>query len=404
MRRPYLPLALVACLLAPACGQGSDRGVTLDFFQFKPEATAAFDTIIKSFEAEHPGIRVVQNHVPNAEAAIRTRLVKGDVPDVMTLNGASVFGELASAGVFRDFSKERVKDVVSPSIQRILNDLGTRAPGEVNGLPFASNAGGVIYNKDLFARHGVRPPSTWQELVAAAEKFKAAGVTPFYLTLKDAWTALPAFNALAASIPPQDFFAQRRAGKVTFAQAYQDVMAKLGQLFQYGQADRFSRGYDEGNRAFAEGKSAMYLQGSFAIPAIREIKPAFEIGTFALPAAEPPKLVSGVDVAVTMAREPAHPKEAMAFVEYLMRPEVMRAYAKEQVAVPPLKEARSEDPALQELMPYFEKGSLIGYPDHHIPLTIQLAPLLQQYLIDGDQQGFLREIDSEWDKAMERRS
>lgn len=397
-----IALLVAAALFATSCGQDPGAAVTLDFFQFKPEAVKTFDRIIEEFEREHPGVRVVQRHVPNAETALRTRLVRQDVPDVLTLNGAGVFGELAAAGVFHDFSRDRVAQVVNPPVQKILNDLGTFGRGEVNGLPFASNANVVIYNKDLFARHRVEPPRSWAELIAAARTFRAAGVTPFYLTLKDAWTALPTFNALAANLAPADFFARRRAGRATFLSAYPQVTEKLKELYSHGQPDRLSRGYDEGNRAFAEGRAAMYLQGSWAIPAIKGLEPAFELGTFALPAVQDQRLVSGVDVAVTMAREPRHPKEAMAFVEYLMRPEVMKAYAEEQVAIPPLRQAGS--PVLREVLPYFERGRLAGFPDHHIPLAVQLERLLQRFLIDGDSRAFLTELDSEWDKVMERRS
>jgi raffinose/stachyose/melibiose transport system substrate-binding protein len=53
-------------------------------------------------------------------------------------------------------------------------------------------------------------------------------------------------------------------------------------------------------------------------------------------------------------------------------------------------------------MPYFTQGRLSGYADHHIPLTIPLEQLLQQFLIDGDQARLLRELDEEWDKVAAR--
>ncbi|MFB4268980.1 ABC transporter substrate-binding protein [Nonomuraea sp. GTA35] len=397
-------LLLTGALLLAACGtRPADTRVTLEFFQFKPEAIETFDRIIEGFEAAHPGIRVVQNHSPTAESAIRARLVKDDVPDVMALNGNGVFGELARAGVFYDFSTAAVR--VYPPVQRILDDLGTHRQGERNGLPFASNGSGVIYNKDLFRRHGVRPPATWSELVAAARTFEAAGVTPFYATLADAWTVLPAFNALAANAAPPGFFERREAGRTSFAAAYPPVAGKLRELFGHSQRDRHSRTYEDGNLAFAQGKAAMYLQGSFALPAIAAARPGFDPGTFALPATDDPggtRLVSGVDVALTLPREPEHPREAMAFIEHLLRPEVMNAYAREQRAVPPLENATSPDPALAGLMPYFTRGRLSGYADHHIPLTIPLEQLLQQFLIDGDQARLLRELDEEWDKVAAR--
>lgn len=128
---------------------------------------------------------------------------------------------------------------------------------------------------------------------------------------------------------------------------------------------------------------------------------------FALPAtddAQATRLVSGVDVALTLGREPEHPEEAMAFLAYLMRPEVMESYAREQLAIPPIEGGASQDPALDGVMPYFEEGRLIGYADHRIPLTIPLEQYLQQYVIDGNRDAFLRRLDVEWDKVAARRS
>ena len=42
---------------------------------------------LAEFEAENPDIHVVVDNVPDPETALRTRLVKNDVPDVLTLNG-----------------------------------------------------------------------------------------------------------------------------------------------------------------------------------------------------------------------------------------------------------------------------------------------------------------------------
>lgn len=98
---------------------------------------------------------------------------------------------------------------MNPAIDEILTDLGTAGEGEVNGVPFANNASGVIYNADLFDQYGVEPPGTYSELVAAAQTFQDAGVLPFYATLSHAWTSLPAWNSLSANHRPEDFFQGR---------------------------------------------------------------------------------------------------------------------------------------------------------------------------------------------------
>ena len=79
---------VVAGLLALAlsgCGGGSSR-TTITFFQFKGEAQAYFKDLAAQFERANPDIRVVVDYPADPETALRTRLVKGRVPDVMTLN------------------------------------------------------------------------------------------------------------------------------------------------------------------------------------------------------------------------------------------------------------------------------------------------------------------------------
>jgi raffinose/stachyose/melibiose transport system substrate-binding protein len=147
----------------------------------------------------------------------------------------------------------------------------------------------------------------------------------------------------------------------------------------------------------------MYVQGSWTIPAIRQFEPAFDIGVFPMPVGDA-QLVSGVDVAVTMPREPRHEHESLAFVAYLMRPEVIAAYAEEQSAIPTLRGQAPPDPALEELAPLFAQGRIVGFPDHQIPPAIPLAQIAQQFLIDGDEQAFLSTLDNEWNKFARRRN
>ena len=399
--------------LLSGCAPQSDV-VELDFFQFKPEAVGDFQTIIDDFEAENPDIRVRQNHVPAADTAIRTLLVKDKVPDVMTLNGNYTFGELAQAGIFHDFSDSPLVDTINPAVQQILQDLGSFEGEEVNGLAFANNGSSIIYNKDIFEQYGVEVPTTWDELLTAIQTFEDNDVLPFYLTLAEAWTIAPAFNNFGGALQPENFYDRmREAGEnvgqgseVSFTEDYEEAANKLYELFQHGQPNAGADNYNVGNTEFANGESAMYLQGTYAIPAIEAAGAEFEIGTFPYPTTDDPAdtvLVSGVDVAVTMGRDTPHAEEAMRFIEYLMSPEVVSAYAEKQFAFSTLEGAPSSTaPELAGLVPYFDEERIIGYIDHQIPPAVPLQPTLQTYILEGDTDAFLTELDSEWRKVAAR--
>jgi raffinose/stachyose/melibiose transport system substrate-binding protein len=406
-----LAVALGASLAA--CAPADAGRVKLDFFQFKPEAVANFQGLAAEFEAKNPGIDVVINSVPDPDTAIRTLLVKGKTPDVLTLNGNGNFGDLAASCVFADLSAFPAASRTKPEIQEILDSLGTCHGSETNGLPFANNASAILYNPDIFAKYNVAVPRTWDELIAAADTFKDNGVAPFHMTLKDAWTVLPAYVNLAGNLKPAGFFQDIRSsawtpqnGTHSFAADGVEAAEKLKKLFSYRQPGADSDGYNDGNAAFAAGKSAMYLQGSFAIPAIRAANPEARIASFPYPTTNNPAdttLVTGVDVTLAMGRDTKHPTEAAAFIEFLMRSESMKDYAEAQSALVPLKDAGPiVDPALAGVQDIFERGRLIGYFDHQVPTSIPFTAMLQQFMLDGDTTAFLDRADREFAKAAAR--
>jgi len=409
-------VAAAALVTMSGCASaGGDAQVTLNFFQFKPEAVGNFTAIIEDFEADNPGIRVIQNSVPDPDTAIRTLLVKDKVPDVLTLNANGNYGELARACIFADLSGDPVAETVNPAVQDIVQSLGTcSADGadEVNALPFASNASGILYNPDIFAANGVEVPTTWDELIAAADTFQANGISPFYCTLKDSWTASPAFVNLGGTLMPDGFFDTLReestggTATVSFAEDFAAAADKEATLFDYCQDNFASRDYNAGNKAFADGESAMYLQGSYAIPAIRANNPDAAIGSFPYPVtddADSRVVVSGVDVGIMIGRNTPHAVEAQKFVDYLMSPDVVTAYSEAQSTFSPLLDAApNNDPALAGLEPYFSAGTIIGFIDHQIPAAVPLVNLLQTLVITGDTETFLADLDSEWDKVAAR--
>ncbi|WP_375508371.1 ABC transporter substrate-binding protein [uncultured Caballeronia sp.] len=46
--------------------------------------------------------------------------------------------------------------------------------GKLNGLPLRSNVQMMLYRKDIFAKLGLKPPKTWQDLIDAGPKIRAA--------------------------------------------------------------------------------------------------------------------------------------------------------------------------------------------------------------------------------------
>jgi raffinose/stachyose/melibiose transport system substrate-binding protein len=275
----------------------------------------------------------------------------------------------------------------------------------VFGLPYATNANTVIYNKQKFEELGLEVPKTWDEFIAILDKAKAAGEIPIYFTLKDAWTGLIPWNALASNIAGEDFAEKKNAGEATFFESYDEVADKILTLTKYGHTDNLGVAYGDGNNAFANGQSVMYIQGNWAIPEILKANPDIQLGTFAMPATNTPdqnKLVSGVDVMLTMNADTEHKEEAMKFIEFMMNKDMSKRYIDEQKAFSAIEDVFQEDPVFEGIKSNFETGSITSFPDHYYPAGMGAENLIQEFLIEKKKHAFLKKLDSEWEKVQNR--
>src|SRR5512137_1186737 len=73
----------------------------------------------------------------------------------------------------------------------------TAPNGQMLSFPLNSSTTVLNYNKDLFKKAGLdpnKPPATWPELVLAAAKLKASGVSCPFTTSWQGWTQLESFS------------------------------------------------------------------------------------------------------------------------------------------------------------------------------------------------------------------
>ena len=374
----------------------------MEFFQNKQEAIGTFNELIARFEKKYPNITIVQNNVPEFETVLMTRLTKNDIPALIGMGGTADFGNLARAGVLKNFAGDPVLDHINKAYLEIIKN--ETHPGGTYGLPYSANANTTLYNKTKFEELGIKVPKTWDEFVAAAQKSEAAGQTPFYLTLKTAWTAMVPFNSLAANLQGDDFIEKRLAGKTSFQERYFDVAKKMLTIVKYGEKDKFGADYRDGNTSFAKGKSVMYLQGVWAIGDIKKANPNINLGVFALPAlndANKNRLVSGVDTLFALSKDPKYAKGKL-FIDFMLEPENAKYYIDKEKEFSTVKGVLQEDPVMDGIKVNFKTGRIAGFPDHSYPLGMQVPNIVQAFLRKGDVNSFLKTMDDEWDKVQKR--
>jgi raffinose/stachyose/melibiose transport system substrate-binding protein len=396
--------ALAGCSSNQNSSADANGKVKIEFFSYKPEAVNTFNKLIKEFEKENHKIDVVKTNSPDSPTYSQSRVAKRDIPDVIGYGGEATFGELAKAGALKDVSNDSLLKDIQPSYLQMIKDVAKS--DKVYGIPYATNADAVIYNKTIFKELGIDVPQTWDQFVAAAEKIKAAGKNPFYFTYKDAWTALPAYDALAANTESQNFFKELSNGKTTFSKGQKETFDKYATLLKYANTDSQGIGYSDGNTAFAKGEAAMYLQGIWAIPEIKKANPNIDLGVFPFPVTNTPgesKVVSGVDLALATSSTTKHPKEVEKFIEFLFSDASLKQYIKEQNAFTAKKGIVQDAPELQGLTDTFAKGNVVDFPDHNIPTAVNLSTILQAFTANKDVNECLKTLDSEYSKVQSRK-
>lgn len=400
-----LTIALGSSLLVGCSSSDSSSStggkVKLEVFSNKTENKPIYQEMIKDFQAKNPNIQIVLNAPPDAGTVLKTRLTKNDMPDVLSMGGDNLYGELATNGVLLDLSKESFMSNIQPAYTKQMSDLLTNGDKNAYGVPYATNAGGVLYNKEKFAKLGLKIPKTWDEFITLSEKIKTSGETPFYLTLKDSWTGMCFWNLLAGNIAPKTFLADRKADKTTFVATHSEIADKMLEIIKYGQKDIYGMGYNDGNKAFAQGKSVMYLQGNWAIADIKKTNPNIKLGMFALPATNDitkNKITSGVDVLLAITKNSKHPAEAKKFIEYMLQKENAQKYINNQFAFSAVKDVVQKDESVTDLADSFKKGQIGSFPDHYYPTGLDTASIVQGFLNKKDKAAFLKQLDTEYDK------
>ena len=397
-----LATSMLAEVIFPGCGSDENSGKTeIEILQYKPEAATYFDQVEEQFNASHDDIHLTISSPNDASTILRTRFIREDYPDIIGIGGDINYSYYVDADILADVSDYPGMADVKESYIDILEALEITPKDGTYGVPYVANAAGILYNRDMFEEHGWEIPESWDELMDLCEEIEAEGILPFYFGFRDTWTCLAPWNSLAVDLAPADTCQRVNAGETTFSEEYVEVAEKCAQLVSYGPEDPFAYGYNDACTAFANGESAMYPIGSYAVPQILSVNPEMNIDSFVTPGnddASKNTLNSGVDLLFAVTAECENKEAAYEVLDFLMDDANIQAYIDDQNAVP-CKDSEFElAPMLDGMLPYIESGNMTDYQDHYYPSEMAADALIQTYLINGDVEDFLNDFDTRWQR------
>jgi raffinose/stachyose/melibiose transport system substrate-binding protein len=262
---------------AAGCSGGTDAGGSNDADTVTVWATSGTDKVLtQSQERWNAGGDLAKLDIQFFEtdpykSKLRTAISAGGGPTVFHNWGGGGLktyvdaGEVASLQDAFDASPE-LRDRIFPSVL-----AGGTVDGEIYGTPYNGVQPVVIYyNTDVFTKNGVAVPATWDELLTAVAKFKAAGVTPFSIGGASRWPYLMWIAYLTDRIGGPEVFDAVVAGK-DGAWENPAIIKAAAMIQDLVKAGGFGDAYSavDANQGAAEalvytGKAAMQLQGAWA--------------------------------------------------------------------------------------------------------------------------------------------
>jgi len=295
-RRNLTALTLASAMVAlSACspsssssssgGSGDSKNVTLSVWSWRTEDVAAYNAIFAVYEKAHPGTKVDFKSFKNTEynLILTTGLAGSKGPDVAQVRS---YGQLQPTIASKSLLP--LDDVVDLSSwdANVVKSAKGKEDGKLYAVPLAQQTLQMFYNKDIFDKFGLTPPTTWAEFMAVNAKLKKAGVTPMAVGAKDAWTLPIVHQVLAAPrFGGSTFEKAVTTGQKTFADpdwvASVDVVNKLK---PYLPDSAVGVAYTDAQILFTSGKAAMFPGGSFELGFFQKQNPGLKMGVFEVPA------------------------------------------------------------------------------------------------------------------------
>jgi len=261
-------LVIVALALCIASGLWAQAKITLKIDDPHPERTNGWGAVIEQinaeFKAANPGVEIVTESYQDQpyQQKMKIYATAKQLPDVFKYwSFSTLLKPFAEGGFVMELNKADFAKYgfIPGSLES--NIVG----GKLYGIPVSCDFWVVYYNKKLFKDAGASVPTTVEDLMALAPKFKAKGIIPMITDGKDAWPLSITYDVLCERVNG-DFSRQQAAldRKAKFTDP--DFVEGARQYVKFVQSGLFSddvvvSDYGAARNLFGQGRAAMYVMG-----------------------------------------------------------------------------------------------------------------------------------------------
>ncbi|MEK4270861.1 MULTISPECIES: ABC transporter substrate-binding protein [Bacillus] len=384
-KRVFLFSLMVLLFLSAGCsstGENAEAAKEVkvwDYFTGKQQEL--YHELVDQYNQSQDRYKVVTEYIPFNE--VKKQLSVGAagaaLPDAVFLDNVDN-ASFAAMGVLEDLTG-RI-ETWGQTDQFYDGPLSSaRYDGKYYGVPFASNALALFYNKDLLRAAGLaEPPKTWSELRKAAQKTSKGQTKGFAMSaVKSEESAFQFYPFLLSSGAELNHLQSEKA--VSSLQFLTD-------LIKDGSMDKevLNATQDDLARQFAAGRLAMMINGSWNIERLKEAE-QLDYGITFIPKDKTfASALGGENIAVVKGK---NADGAWDFITWLIDPKRLETLTAETGVFPPRKDILEKsdrwktDQHVKAFIPIMDIASARGPSKDWPKMSEALQTALQEALSES---------------------
>ncbi len=261
----FRKICLLSVIIFAVAGLAFAQKTVLQYWTWRPEDVDKYDQLLAQFQAQNPDIQVVQTAQKNTEynTILSAALSGGSGPDVFQSRAYGGLETFAQSGYMEPL--EQWVPALKGFASAPLRGATSIKDGKIYGVPFASQTLFVYYNKKMYAKLGLKVPTTWDQFLANLAAMKKAGIQPLANGAKDGWTLEVMMGSLCPNFyGANDFFNAVVKGQTNFQDArFVNAIARLKDLTPYMPNLYMGVSYTDMQSAFINEQAGHFIGGWF---------------------------------------------------------------------------------------------------------------------------------------------
>lgn len=333
-----LSLVLTACpAIQPQVGAPAEvaAGRQLEIYHWwtAPGEREAADAMFEALKEAYPDITVMENPSPggggvNQRVVLQSRIASGDYPDTFQTLGGAELKNYVDSGVLEQldelWAELNYAEVIPGPLAKAVS-----VDGHPYVVPLNMHIQNILYyNKPLFEELGIEPPTTFDELMAAAETIREARpeMVPLALGSREKWGDAFVFDSTLLEEGGPEYYVQLFKGEIDVASdpVFRAALEKLQELIPYINADHSALTWDQAVGLVGAEQAAMTIMGTWAIGAFIQgsnWEPGVDFGAVTFPQEPERILLFHPDTYGLTVRAP-NPEATMDWLRVVASPEL----------------------------------------------------------------------------------